>query len=229
MRISFNLLGPQGSGKGTQADVLIQKFDFVRLDLGEYLRSLEASDDQLGQQIAEYLEVGKRVPAVLIGEVTRRMVAEADASRDILFDGLLRGLDELEVQRSLFAELQLPLPVIIFLNLDEQVALERLTHRRICSQCHARYQLKPGQPLEQCPRCGGELVIRHDDNSEAIRQRLQWYHDDTLPVVEFFRTHGTVIDIDASPSVDEVTAEIVTKVEAYYRSQNLTPPRKNNG
>ncbi len=226
MRISFNLLGTQGSGKGTQADALLERYDFIHFDLGENLRQIASSGSELGRELAQHMNVGRRVPASLIAEVTREKLEPTDPSKDILFDGILRALDELTVQWATLEALDLSLPVIIFLNLDEETAVKRLSARRLCSACRARYRLEPGQAMTKCRRCGGQLMTRSDDTPEAIRKRLDWYHDDTLPVIDYFRTRGTVIDIDASPEVEVVTTEIVTKIEAYYRSIGKTAPRQ---
>ena len=225
-RVTFNLLGPQGSGKGTQADALLKRYDFNHFDLGENLRRIEENDGELGKTIATFIDTGKRVPADMIAEVTEKTLKEMDNSKDILFDGLLRALDELEAQKPIFERLKLPLPVIIFLNLDEKTAIERLSNRRICVDCRTRHRISKPTDAEACRRCGGRLVSRHDDTVEAIRQRLAWYHQDTEPVISYMRSHGKVIDIDASPAIAVVTTEIVAKLEAYYQSIDKIPPRK---
>ncbi len=185
-----------------------------------------AEGDELGQQLATYVKTGKRVPAQLIAKVTSELLATASSGQDVLFDGLLRAMDEVEAQKPTFASFDLPLPVIIFLNLDEETAIERLSKRRICDNCHGRFPINTTEDLRACRRCGGHLIQRDDDTAEMIRQRLNWYHDDTLPVINYFREHGTVLDIDATPPIDEVTKEITAKVEEYYISKGLTPPRK---
>lgn len=195
--------------------------------MGENLRRIRATDSELSREIAEYMDAGKRVPPRLIAEVTHDSLLKMSSNQDILFDGLMRGMDEVEAQKETFSELDLPMPVIIFLNLDEDTAVARLSHRRICSGCGTRYTLATHstdgvihtpQEIVACHRCGGSVESRHDDTPAAIRQRLEWYHNDTLPVVDYFREHGTVIDIDASPSIEEVTKDIISKVTAYYHS-----------
>lgn len=227
-RTTFNLLGPQGSGKGTQALTIIEHFDLTHFDLGENLRKIRLSETELGEEIAGYMDHGKRVPHHLIADVTKQLLETAPKGKDILFDGLLRAMDELEDQKETFDSLDLSLPVIIFLNLDEDAAIKRLGNRRICSGCSSRYSVIHDQEeLKACLRCGGHLAIRHDDTPEAIAQRLEWYHDETLPVVEYFRQHGKVIDIDASPAKEEVSKEVIEKITAYYTSIGKTPPLKN--
>lgn len=227
MRISFNLLGSQGSGKGTQADALLERYDFTRFDLGENLRAIEEEDTDLGRQIASYVDHGHLVPADLIAELTKEKLAETDSAKDVLFDGLLRQVSEIEAQKETFAALELQQPVIIFLDLDEEAAIERLSVRRICSVCRSRYRISPDAQGEQtCQRCGGNLVQRQDDRPEAIKRRLEQYHDATLPVLEYFRKNGKVIEIDASPAIEIVTTDLVQKIDQYYSSIGKTPPRK---
>lgn len=234
-RITFNLLGPQGSGKGTQATALVEYFGFTHFDLGDNLRKIRAGQSELGEEIATYMDKGHRVPAHLIADVTLHLLEKAPVGKDILFDGLMRGLDEVEVQKAAFASMDLELPVIIFLNLDEEVAVQRIQKRRICGGCGTRYMatthnidnvIHNQTELQACLRCDGKLETRHDDTPEAVRQRLEWYHNDTLPVVDYFREHGTVIDIDASPAIEEVTKEIVAKVSEYYQSIGRAVPNR---
>ncbi len=223
-RISFNLLGAQGSGKGTQAKALIHHFNLVLFDAGEKLREIRSTGSPLGKEIASYIDGGNRVPPELIANVTREALADSAKDHDILFDGLLRSLPELEPQKKVLDELDVELPTIIFLNLDEEIAIERLSKRRICTGCSSRYMFTENLSPAACERCGGHLEQRHDDTPEAIRRRLAWYHDDTLPVVEHFRKQGKVIDIDAAPAIDVVTQELVGKVTDYYKSRDLRPP-----
>jgi adenylate kinase len=216
MHRTFNLLGPQGSGKGTQAHALVNHFDFYHIDMGEYLRNLVASDSELGREVADYLRDGQRVPAKLIAEVTYQALANVPPGQDVLFDGLMRGLDELEAQKPIFKELDLDLPVIIYLEVDEKTSIDRISHRRICVQCHHRVIAADGEAEKACPRCGGRLERRADDTPQAVARRLAWYNHDTVPVLDYFKQHGTVIEIDARPSIEIVTEHVIEKVEEYY-------------
>lgn len=226
-RLTFNLLGPQGSGKGTQAKALTEHFDLFLFDAGESLRQIRATGSSLGQKIASYIDSGNRVPPALIADVTYESLHTLPKEQDILFDGLLRSLEELEAQKSTFTRLSLPLPAVIFLDLDEETAVERLTKRRICVGCGARESvIRTEQETIECTLCGGRMEARHDDTPEAIRQRLSWYKRDTLPVVDYFRAHGTVIDVDSRPPIEVVSHDLIQKVEHYYQSLGLKPPKK---
>jgi adenylate kinase len=225
--ITFNLLGPQGSGKGTQAKALSKHFDFFHFDMGENLRHISQEKTELGLQVAPYLDEGSLVPPGLIASVTYEQLSKYPKDKDILFDGLLRSLHELPEQTKAFERLDLPLPVIIFLNLDEETAIDRLAHRRICVGCGNRVAIADTTSQQAaCTRCGGQLESRHDDTPEAIKHRLAWYHSDTIPVVEHFRKLDMVIDIDAKPAVETVTRELVAKVTEYYRKIDREPKRK---
>lgn len=223
MSITFNLLGAQGSGKGTQAKALIEQFNFFHFDAGEVLRQIRAEGSPLGKEIASHIDKGQRVPPSLIADVTLKAMEDRPKDKDILFDGLLRSLAELKVQLPVFKKLDLPLPVILFLDLDEETAIERISKRRICVGCGIRRIMTEDQ-AEACHRCGGHLEMRHDDTPGTLRHRLDWYYRDTLPVVDWFRQNGEVIEVDAKPSIDEVTSELTAKVLAYYQKQGLTPP-----
>ncbi len=215
--ITFNMLGSQGSGKGTQAKNLANHFGFILIEAGGSLRRIKESGSEQGQEIASYIDYGRRVTPEIISEVTRDAVRQVPRDKDILFEGFFRGLDELEAQRKVFAQLDLPLPVIIFLRLEDETALSRLSKRRICERCGSQAIVEAGSP-SSCQQCGGALIIRHDDRPEAIRERINWYHRDTEPVIDWFRTHGQVIDIDAAPSIDIVSKEAIEKIDAYLAS-----------
>lgn len=225
MRLSFDLLGPQGSGKGTQAKLLLEHFDFIHFDAGEVLRKLRASNDPLGHRVGEYMDMGHPVPTNLIIEVTEKTLAAMPRDKDVLFDGILRGLGELELQKKVFQELEIELPVIILLNIDDATAIERIGKRRICSVCGHRQIVEEGGS-EICNRCQGKLERRHDDTPESIRKRLDWYHRDTEPVADYFRKNGTVIEIDARPSIETVGQQVMLAVKQYYENLGLRAPVK---
>lgn len=224
MRHSFNLLGPQGSGKGTQAQALVKHFDFFHFDAGESLRQIRATGGDLGKEVASYIDGGNRVPPRLIAEMTYQTLLRAPTDKDILFDGLLRAMDEFEAQKTTFGRLQLDPPVIIFLDIDQATALDRIAKRRICVGCGNRVVIHTPEDIKVCQRCGGHLETRHDDTPAATKQRLSWYYRDTLPVVEYFRKNGAVIDIDARPPISEVTKSVVAAVENYYKMRGLILP-----
>lgn len=223
-RISFNLLGPQGSGKGTQAKALLERFDFFHFDAGEALRQIRATDSPLGQKIASFTDDGQRVPPTVIAAVTYEVLSQAPTDKDILFDGLLRGLDELEAQRATFSRLKLDFPVIILLDINEVTALKRIAQRRICVGGGNREIINDEDDVRACLRGGGHLETRHDDTPEATKQRLSWYYRDTLPVINYFRQHGEVLTIDGLPAIEVVTKDVISKVEHYYQLKGLTPP-----
>lgn len=225
-KVTFNLLGPQGSGKGTQAKALVSHFDFFLFEAGETLRKIRATGTPLGQQIASYIDAGNRVPDELMTKVLADSLKANPSEKDILFDSIMRSLGQLHLQRTVLTELAIPLPAIIFLNLDDEEAIERLGRRRICVGCKSQFNIVTEVDVAACRNCGGQLVIRHDDTKEVIKQRLALYHRDTKPVIDWFRENGTVLDIDARPAIAEVTKEIIRKVTAYYREKGLEPPIK---
>lgn len=216
-QLTYNLLGPQGSGKGTQAAALVEHFNFFHVDMGQYLRDLVQTNSQLGQEIAEHINQGTRVPATQIAAVTLQALSNLPPGQDVLFDGLLRGLDELEAQIPIFNQLSLPLPIIILLEVDEQTSIERIGRRRFCLSCHLRYTVSDAESENaRCLKCNQILTRRDDDTPSAIKRRLAWYYQDTVPVVDYFRQHGTVIEIDARPSIEEVKKDLIARISKYY-------------
>ncbi len=223
-RLTFNLLGPQGSGKGTQAKALVNHFGFQLFDAGENLRRMKATGSPLGQEIASYIDKGLKVPTQIMAQLTEETVKSFSADRDILFDGLLRSLPEIDAQKPTFERLGLQLPVIIYINIDKETAMDRIASRRICENCKTPHVIDANGRPEQCRKCGGKLVVRHDDTPEAIEERLGWYYRDTLPVIDYFRHHGSVIEVDGRPAIEMVSEDLIRQVEAYYQSLNLPIP-----
>lgn len=224
-RVTFNLLGPQGSGKGTQAEALVEHFGFAFFGAGENLRKIRATGSPLGKEIASYIDKGNMVPPELISRLIHDAVSEYPLDQDILFDSVMRVMPQVHAQELIFEELNLEQPVIIFLDLDLETAIKRVSLRRICSQCGETTVVKEGEVNELCPNCGGKLEIRHDDEPAAVKQRLELYRHETMPVIEYFRSKDAVLTIDGRPSIPEVTAQCIEAVTAYYQKIGRKPPK----
>jgi adenylate kinase len=195
------LLGIQGSGKGTQAARLAESLGVAHVDVGELLRERVAQDDALGKKIKALMDKGKLVP----DSISNRIVKEAieDAPGWIL-DGYPRDVAEAEYLDGI-AEVE----HVIFLEISDKLAIERLSKRRVCGKCHAISDASK----KTCPACGGKLVHRDDDKPAAITKRLEVFHDVTEPLTEYYRVRGILHRIDASGSVDKVFKNVLAILE----------------
>jgi adenylate kinase len=204
------LIGPPGSGKGTQAELLSEKNGFVHYSTGEVFRDHIARKTPVGLEVEEYVTSGRLVPDDVVLDVVNAFLAE-HAGQPILYDGFPRtipqaeGLDEVLVER----DLEIDLAVLVDLHDDEVV--KRLTARRQCRNCGKIYNLtfKPPKVVGICDECGGELYQRKDDTETVIRDRLATYHKQTEPVLNYYSAQGKLKRIDGALGRDRVYQEIL--------------------
>jgi adenylate kinase len=201
----YVIMGPQGSGKGTQAKMLARDFDLVHISVGDILRWHVQSHTKLGAKVQRYMSAGRLVPDEMVAEVVKWRLEIHDWDYGFVLDGFPRNAP----QAAFFLE-NYDIDAVIAIELPEEVAIERMQSRRLCSGCGLDYnliQLRPKLP-DVCDNCGGRLVTRPDDTPEAIRTRLRDYREKTRPILELFREKELIVAIDGTPSPDIVQAEI---------------------
>jgi len=201
-------MGPQGAGKGTQAEILAEKLKIPAISSGSLLREEIATGSDLGCEVTKFTEAGTLVPDELMVAIIKKRLAQPDAVNGWILDGFPRILSQVE----LFLNFVQPTNVIL-LKLNDENSVERLSGRLQCKECHQGFQEKfvPSKTHPFCDVCGGELVRRSDDTPEIIRQRLQIYHKETEPVAKKFEDMGILSRIDGSGTIEEV-AELVAGV-----------------
>ena len=205
------IVGPPGAGKGTQAKIIASKLSIAHISTGEIFLHHIRNQDALGKKVKAYYEKGNLVPDTLVHEVVKGALKNPAAKAGFMLDGYPRNLAQ---ARFLDKEVHIDHTINIVVS-DEDV-IKRMTGRRLCD-CGAFYnlnipELKPKDPTK-CDKCGHKLTQRPDDNERAIRERLDVYHTQVLPVVEHYRKKGLVLDVDGSGTVEEVTALIVSALE----------------
>lgn len=229
-RVAFNIMGAQGSGKGTQARALLARYKFNYFEVGAELRKIVAQGDHpQHQEIASMMQAGRRVPDSVVVELLQRAISSLEADQDWLFDSIMRSHQQLMSQITVFEQAKIELPTIIYLKLDREAALSRIQSRLTCLKCgystidHTANQSTP-KPL--CPTCKTELGIRHDDELSVAKTRLDLFFQDTLPLIEEFRAAGKIIEIDASPDIQSVTELLVTAIENHYQMIGVPSPKR---
>jgi adenylate kinase len=201
----YVIMGPQGSGKGTQAKMLARDFDIVHISVGDILRWHVQSHTKLGVKVQRYMNAGRLVPDEMVAEVVKWRLEIHDWDYGFVLDGFPRNAP----QAAFFLE-NYDIDAVIAIELPEEVAIERMQSRRLCSGCGLDYnliQLRPKVP-EVCDNCGGRLVTRPDDTPEAIRARLRDYREKTRPILDLLREKELIVTIDGTPPPDIVQAEI---------------------
>jgi len=208
------LLGPPGAGKGTQCKRIVEKYGTAHLSSGDILRRERAAATELGEKAQSYMDSGALVPDAIIIEM---MIGAIKKCQDYgyLLDGFPRTVVQATELARALSVVGEKINVVLNLIIDDKIVASRLTGRRSCTKCGAVYHVDNLKPKVNgvCDRDGAELVHRPDDEAEVVANRLKTYHEQTAPVVDFYRKNSTVYDIDAGRDVAEVTNAIFEKLD----------------
>jgi len=204
------LLGPQGSGKGTQAKLLADKFKFAHIELGGALRSIKKENTALAKEVAQIIDKGKMVPFQLIVKIVDEKVAMIPENKGIVFDGTPRRLPEIKPLEKILNKNGRYITHVFFVKISEEESIKRLSRRYICSQCSKVFVMEKPSPNKamKCSQCGGDIIRRKDDTPDGIRQRLKLYQERTFPVVEYYRQKQKLIEINGAQSREKVFNDI---------------------
>lgn len=215
------LLGPPGAGKGTQAARLTTEYQIPKLSTGEILRELAQGDGELSRQVAELIDRGRMVPDPVVLDLVWDRLKQPDAQAGFLLDGFPRTVAQAEALERFLRERQRPLTAALDLEVDEDELIRRLSGRRVCPRCETSYHLvsRPPRVEDRCDRDGVPLEQRADDYPEAIRERLNAYHQRTEPVLDYYRVAGLLRPINGDQPVGEVTQQIREVLEGSSAQQ----------
>ena len=213
------LVGPPGAGKGTQAQFIASHLGIPRISTGDIFRYNVTSGTPLGRQAREFMERGDLVPDEITVAMVRSRLAEDDAQEGFLLDGFPRNVPQAEILKKMLAELDVRINVVLELVVDEDEVVRRLSGRRTCRQCERVWHILYDPPVRpgSCDDCGGELFQRDDDSEETIRHRLEVYAEQTAPLVSFYADEGTLIGIDATGPVEEITSRALAALRPFIK------------
>jgi len=203
------ILGPQGSGKGTQAKLIAQKFSLDHFDMGKALRQVALLDTPLGREVHEIIMVKKElVPSRLLREVLHIRLNDLGREQGIIFDGVPRNVEQAVYFEEALQEFGRKIDRVIFVDISKEESLKRIGKRFSCEDCKEAVILKEGE-AEACAKCGGKLSQRADDTKEGIEKRLGIFREETVPVIEYFEKKNLVSKINGAQSVEEVFGDIL--------------------
>jgi len=205
------LLGPPGSGKGTQAKRIEQAHGIVQLSTGDMLRATTGSNTAFGRRVKAIMDSGQLVPDDIIVEMLDRRIVQPDCSRGFILDGFPRNVAQARALDAMLAEHGLRLDHVILLDVDEEVLVDRLSGRFSCNQCGASYHDRYNRPSRDgvCNGCGStEFTRRADDRPEAVKARFEVYRNQTAPILPYYRDRGILRRVDGMADIDAVTREI---------------------
>lgn len=209
------LLGVPGSGKGTQAESIKNKYPVAHISTGDILRSNVKNSTELGKNAKSYMDAGTLVPDDIIIAMIEKRLTETDCKEGFIFDGFPRTMNQAEALSSMLEKLGINLDAVVELAIDDDVVIERLTTRRVCKSCGETYNTisKPTKVEGVCDKCSGEVVQRDDDKESVIRKRLSVFYEQTAPLIEYYRNKKLLITVDATSGKDVVLKLFENKEE----------------
>ena len=197
------LLGGPGAGKGTQAQKLVAEFGFAHISTGDLLRAAIKEGSKLGKKAKSYMDAGQLVPDDLVIDLVKERLEDDDAQKGFLLDGFPRNTAQAVALDSELSTMGRTLDAALLVSVEPAVIVERLSSRRTCRDCG--YTAPAG--VDTCPRCGGEMYQRDDDKPETIQHRLDVYATQTAPLIEYYKGHSILKEVDGDRPVDEVYAD----------------------
>jgi adenylate kinase len=205
------LLGAPGSGKGTQAQQLCHELNLVHIASGDLFRENLKNETELGKLAKTYMDRGSLVPDDVTVAMVRERLSRPDTAGGFVLDGFPRTLPQAEALTTLLQELDRQLDGVIYIKVSDDEIVKRLSGRWICRNCQTPYHTlyNPPRVAGVCDVCGGELYQRDDDNPTTVRARLQTYHTQTAPLIDYYTRAGLLVEIDGEGDVANVTRRTI--------------------
>jgi len=219
------LLGAPGSGKGTQAKHMVERYRVPQISTGDLLRSAVTAGTPLGQQAKAAMDAGQLVPDEIVLGMIRERLAMPDADAGFILDGFPRNISQAEALDRMLEEMGRPLDGTLLIDVDFDLLMQRLSGRLTCESCGAVFNryTKPPRHDTVCDMCGGNLHHRADDNEETISNRLRVYEAQTKPLVSYYQSRGVLETIDGEGEIDEIFQAVTRGAEKLVKAASERP------
>ena len=206
------LLGAPGAGKGTQAEILVEKLGIPAISTGNMLREAMANGTPVGKQAKHYMDNGLLVPDEVILGIVAERVAQPDCAKGFILDGVPRTLAQAEALEAKNVRID----HVVSIEIDDSVIEGRMTGRRVCPKCGASYHIVANPPKSEgvCDSCGSELIIRKDDAPETVRRRLDVYHAETEVLKDFYQKLGKLRLVEGNQPIEDANCDILKAINA---------------
>lgn len=210
------LLGPPGAGKGTQAQIVSEKLDLPHISSGDIFRENLKKETELGQQAASFINRGELVPDDLTIAMIRERLTRSDCANGALLDGFPRTPAQAEALDSILPDFHGKVDAVPYINVSENVLVERLTGRWTCRAAGHVFHEKFNPPKQPgvCDFDGSELYQREDDRAETVIRRIRVYLEQTAPLIDYYRRAGVLIEVDGTKPIEQVSANLLAALSA---------------
>ena len=210
------MLGAPGAGKGTQAEMIAEKYSIPHISTGDIFRANIKNGTELGKKAKAYMDAGNLVPDELTVDLVIDRVAQPDCEKGYILDGFPRTIPQAEVFTKQLAGSGDKIDFAIDVEVPDENIINRMGGRRSCPNCGATYHIQYIPPKKEgiCDVCGTELVLRNDDKPETVLSRLKVYHAQTAPLIDFYKERGLLATVDGSLSMDDCFAAILSHLGA---------------
>lgn len=209
------MLGAPGAGKGTQAKRIAEKYQIPHISTGDIFRANIKNQTELGKKAKEYMDQGALVPDELTLELIMDRFAQDDCKNGYVLDGFPRTIPQAEALTKALEEKQDAVDYAVNVDVPDEAIVSRMSGRRACLACGGTYHIKfnPTKVEGICDACGGELVLRNDDKPETVQKRLDVYHEQTQPLIDYYQTKNILKEVDGTMDMEDVFQAIVKILE----------------
>lgn len=203
-------MGAPGSGKGTQAELLSDSLHIPHISVGDTLRSATKSDPSLDLEIKRYLNAGKMVPDHIVDQILLARLKQKDCKHGFILDGAIRSMADIPQTDAILDQIGARISAVIYLDVDEQILIDRLSGRRVCDNCGQNYHIiyAPPKIAAQCDHCHANLIQRKDDVPKVISQRISEFNIESKPLLEYYQDKNVLYIVDGSGNPSEIAAKI---------------------
>lgn len=210
------MLGAPGAGKGTQAKKIASKYDIPHISTGDIFRANIKNQTDLGVKAKNYMDKGLLVPDELVVDLVADRITQDDCRKGFVLDGFPRTIPQAESLDAALLKMDQKMDFAIDVDVPDEVIVTRMGGRRACVDCGGTYHLKyiPTKEEGICDNCGGELILRSDDEPSTVLKRLGVYHDQTQPLIDYYSTVGILKSVDGTQDIDVIFDQIVAIVGA---------------
>ena len=205
------LLGAPGAGKGTQAEIISEKYNIPTISTGNIIRAALKNGTEMGLKAKSYIDAGELVPDNVVIGIIKERLSEADCKKGYILDGFPRTIP----QAVALDDMGFVIDAALSIEVADEEIVKRMSGRRVCEKCGASYNTEYKKPEVEgvCNLCGGNLVIRKDDEPETVKNRLNVYHEQTEPLKDFYKSCGKLITVEGQDKVEDTTRLVLDALE----------------